>query len=88
VPDLNVIKMYKDLGGKIITIGSDSHNAENIGTYSLQTQEILKEIGFYFLRVFVGKNFLFLDFLIKHYQHLVVFQEIICNLQNNRSQIK
>ena len=32
-PSLKVLKIYKDLGGKIITIGSDSHKKEHLGAY-------------------------------------------------------
>ena len=29
-PSRDILKLYKELGGKIITIGSDSHKSENI----------------------------------------------------------
>ena len=30
MPHPEIIKLYKDLGGEIITIGSDSHKAESV----------------------------------------------------------
>ncbi len=46
MPSLDILKLYKDLGGKIITIGSDSHQKEHLGTYIQETKKILKELGF------------------------------------------
>ena len=45
-PEWNVLKLYHELGGKIITIGSDAHKAEDVGTYIPYIQEELKKIGF------------------------------------------
>ena len=38
--------LYYDLGGKIITIGYDSHTKEHLGKYIEENKKILKEIGF------------------------------------------
>lgn len=45
-PSLDILKLYKDLGGKIITIGSDSHKKEHLGTYIKEAQNMLKDLGF------------------------------------------
>lgn len=45
-PSRDILKLYHDLGGKIITIGSDSHKKEHLGAYYEEGIEILKEIGF------------------------------------------
>ena len=42
----DILKLYKELGGKIITIGSDSHKPEHLGAYIDEAKELLKEIGF------------------------------------------
>ena len=34
------------MGGKIITIGSDAHNTDRVGDRVMESQKILKEIGF------------------------------------------
>lgn len=45
-PSLKVLKLYKDLGGKIITIGSDSHKKEHLGAYTKESQVLLKSLGY------------------------------------------
>ena len=45
-PERNILKLYYELGGKIITIGSDAHKTEDVGTYIPYIQEELKKIGF------------------------------------------
>ncbi len=45
-PSQNILKLYKELGGKIITLGSDSHQKEHLGAYIEETKKILKELGF------------------------------------------
>lgn len=45
-PSRNILKLYKELGGKIITIGSDSHKKEHLGAYIEQTKKELKDLGF------------------------------------------
>lgn len=46
VPNLVHLKMYRELGGELITIGSDSHKGADIGTGIDETIEFLKEAGF------------------------------------------
>lgn len=45
-PSRDILKLYKELGGKIITIGSDSHKPEHLGAYIDEAKELLKELGF------------------------------------------
>lgn len=45
-PCRKILKRYKDLGGEIITIGSDSHKAEDIMKDFDKVKEVLKELGF------------------------------------------
>ena len=45
-PERDILKLYHELGGKIITIGSDAHKAENVGERIPYIQEELKKIGF------------------------------------------
>jgi histidinol-phosphatase (PHP family) len=46
LPSINIIQLYKDLGGEILTIGSDSHSAETVGAHLHEAAEIAKECGF------------------------------------------
>ena len=46
-PSRDILKLYKDLGGKIITIGSDAHSTAYFGDHIDDARRILKdEIGF------------------------------------------
>ena len=45
-PSLDILKLYKKLGGQIITIGSDSHKKEHLGAYVDESKKILKELGY------------------------------------------
>lgn len=45
-PSLEILKLYKDLGGTIITIGSDSHKPDHLGTYLEEAKVILRTLGF------------------------------------------
>ena len=44
LPTADFFRRFKELGGEIVTIGSDSHNAERVGQYSKEACEIMKEI--------------------------------------------
>lgn len=41
----NIYKRYKELGGKIVTIGSDSHRANDIGANFKEAIDIIDNIG-------------------------------------------
>ncbi len=45
-PDEGIIKRYKQLGGELITIGSDAHYAEHLGAGIEQGYEIALRCGF------------------------------------------
>lgn len=45
-PSRDILKLYKELGGTIITIGSDAHKAEHVGYKILEVREELKKLGF------------------------------------------
>ena len=46
MPSRNILKLYHELGGTILTIGSDSHKEEQVGAHIEEIQEELKKIGF------------------------------------------
>lgn len=46
MPSTNILKWYKELGGTIITIGSDAHDTSRIGSHFDTSIIKLKEIGF------------------------------------------
>lgn len=45
-PSAEILRLYQKLGGKIITIGSDSHKKEHLCNYIEETKKKLKEMGF------------------------------------------
>lgn len=45
-PSTPLLKLYRDLGGSLITLGSDSHKPEHLGAHLAQAQGLLKDLGF------------------------------------------
>ena len=45
-PSKEILQLYYKLGGRILTIGSDSHKPEHLGAYIGETKTLLKSIGF------------------------------------------
>lgn len=45
-PSRDILRLYRDLGGRIITIGSDSHRPEHLGAYIDDTKQELRSLGF------------------------------------------
>ena len=52
LPDLDIIRRYKELGGEIITTGSDSHNAVRIAANFQPAMQMLKAAGFDYVCTF------------------------------------
>lgn len=46
MPSAELLRLYRDLGGSIVTIGSDSHAPAHLGTYIAEAEKQLKELGF------------------------------------------
>lgn len=55
-PNIEALKLYKKLGGEIITVGSDAHKKENIGFGFDIAEEMLRELGFKYYTVFRGRQ--------------------------------
>lgn len=45
-PSRAILELYRELGGRILTIGSDSHKREDLCNYIEETKQELKKIGF------------------------------------------
>ena len=45
-PSRDILRLYRDLGGRIITIGSDGHTTRYLGDHIKEAQKILRETGF------------------------------------------
>ena len=55
-PGAGVIKRYLELGGELVTVGSDAHSAEKLGSYFAQGEEILKACGVQYLAVYRNRK--------------------------------
>lgn len=44
LPGIPYLKLFKDLGGKIVTVGSDAHTADRVGQYVNDACAIAKEV--------------------------------------------
>lgn len=51
-PHPDIIKRYRELGGEIITVGSDAHQPEHIAYDFVRAEDVLKECGFRYYTVF------------------------------------
>lgn len=51
-PCKDILKRYRELGGEIITVGSDSHDVQNIAAHFDRAAEVLKECGFNYYTIF------------------------------------
>lgn len=51
-PCTAVLKRYRELGGEIITIGSDAHTPEQITAHFDRAENVLKECGFKYYTIF------------------------------------
>ena len=52
MPDFELLKLYHNIGGELLTIGSDAHKPEHIGADIKNTTKILSEIGFKYITVY------------------------------------
>lgn len=51
-PCVDILKRYKELGGEIITVGSDTHKPEHVGADFDKACTILKDCGFQYYTLF------------------------------------
>ena len=51
-PCTDILKRYHELGGEIITVGSDAHKSENVAKHFDRAGQLLKECGFKYYTVF------------------------------------
>jgi histidinol-phosphatase (PHP family) len=47
-----ILRLYRKMGGEIITIGSDAHTTQYVGCEAARTQELLKNCGFRYFTTF------------------------------------
>lgn len=54
-PCMEVIKRYKELGGEIITVGSDAHTPEHVASDFNRAAELLTACGFKYYTIFQNR---------------------------------
>ena len=55
-PQVEVLKRYRELGGEIITVGSDGHKPEHLAYDFHKVPDILKEAGFSYYTIFKNRK--------------------------------
>ena len=55
-PSVDIIKRYRELGGEILTVGSDAHKYSNIGSHFEKASELLKKCGFDYVTIFENRS--------------------------------
>lgn len=58
LPTPDYLRRFRELGGEIVTIGSDAHRANRVGQYSFEACAVLKEI-FGYVCTFENRNPIF-----------------------------
>ena len=56
MPTADIIRQYYELGGRLITVGSDAHVTEHAASYIPQALAMLKEIGFEHVYYYKGRK--------------------------------
>ena len=56
LPDESIVMRYKELGGKLITIGSDAHYAKHLGLGIGKAMDMAKRCGFDSVALFQSRN--------------------------------
>lgn len=51
-PHMEALKLYRSLGGEIITVGSDAHQKDRIGAGFAEAEALLLETGFRYYTIF------------------------------------
>lgn len=56
LPDEDTLRLYRSMGGELITIGSDAHRARDIGAGIAETTDMLVRTGFKYITVFENRQ--------------------------------
>ena len=55
-PKIEIVQLYKDLGGEIITIGSDAHKAFDVGEGCSEALRLIEDLGFKYIYTFKNRQ--------------------------------
>ena len=56
LPPLELLRLYHDCGGEIITLGSDAHQAEQVARTVPLGEELLRRAGFRYITTFASRR--------------------------------
>jgi len=56
MPPVEALKLYKEIGGEIITLGSDSHTPYTLALNFDYVYDLLKDLGFKYITTFEGRE--------------------------------
>lgn len=56
MPGEDIVRQYYDMGGRLVTVGSDAHVAANAANYIPQAVEMLKSVGFRQIFYYQGRK--------------------------------
>ncbi|MCX7748050.1 MAG: histidinol-phosphatase HisJ family protein [Clostridia bacterium] len=59
IPEIDIIKRYKELGGEIICLGSDAHYPEHIALSFDKARDLLSTVGFRYITHFEKRKAVF-----------------------------
>jgi len=55
-PHPDILKRYRELGGEILTIGSDAHEPSFLAAYFIQARELLSTCGFQYYTIYKARK--------------------------------
>lgn len=60
-PALTALRWYRELSGEILTVGSDAHRADDLGTGIVEALDLAREAGFRAIATFEGREINWID---------------------------
>ena len=60
-PALKVLRWFRELGGEVLTVGSDAHHADDLGAGIAEAQEMAREAGFRAMAAFEERRVRWID---------------------------
>lgn len=54
LPAGDILRLYREMGGEVITLGSDAHETKDVGCVIRERQQLLRDCGFKYFTTFTG----------------------------------
>ena len=55
IPTISLLQRYRDLGGELVTIGSDAHDSDSLGYSFRIAADILENVGYRYIASYEGR---------------------------------